>query len=785
MKRLTLVPTLLLFHFVLWAQHPTSKIILKGLIVDSATALPMNATIVLGDAKSGATLRSLATGADGTFEIDVPSGRSCVLHVTAVGYRPKEVAMNVEDAKKAVLEMGAIALVAAEAALQGAVVTASRHVVKQEIDRISYDVQSDPDSKANDALEMLRKVPMVTVDANDIVQLKGSTNFQIFINGKPSALMVASPSDVLKAMPAATIQKIEVITVPPSKYDGEGLAGIINIITLKSTTDGVNGSLFSRYNSVFGERGSASVNVNEGRFSLTGLLGLGRQPMIANGVGSVLTNYSPATVLSQEGQKSDGGHFNNGKVDMSYEVDSNSLVTLSGDFFNRRFTQVTSTFSSLVYAPSSPVNAPDSLVQSYRLLNTGPFNAGALDGGAGYQLKLGEGTLNLSYRYASTSNTQGNAVTTSEAYNYSGGDYAQSNSLKTRAHNLELGLVEPRGRLTVEAGAKAILGTNDSYYSDETTVNDFSYHQDIYSVYNSYHLRLARWELKAGLRLENTVINSSYSHSVDRNYLSLLPAVSFQRNLATNSSITLGFTQRIQRALAGQLNPWVDRSNPSFLVTGNPELRPVVNNIIQLDYSRSARLSINASLDYTLSLNPIQSVTGLLSDTVSESTYENVGKNQTAGVHLTLNYSLFSKLNLILNTQLSHVWLTGTYNSQFYSNDGTRGNAAASARWSFAHQLTASINFNYRSGDVFLQGKSSSYTYLGFNLIKEFLQRRATLSITAFSPWSKYGTFSTHTATPDFAQGSYNQFYDRNFRFAFNYKFGRLKKSAPAPAPEE
>ena len=101
--------------------------------------------------------------------------------------------------------------------MQAVAIVASRPVVRQEIDRISYDVQADPDSKANDALEMLRKVPMVTVDANDVVQLKGSSNFQIFINGKPSALMVASPSDVLKAMDAATIQKIEVITVPPSQ----------------------------------------------------------------------------------------------------------------------------------------------------------------------------------------------------------------------------------------------------------------------------------------------------------------------------------------------------------------------------------------------------------------------------------------------------------------------------------------------------------------------------------------------------------------------------------------
>jgi outer membrane receptor for ferrienterochelin and colicin len=685
----------------------------------------------------------------------------------------------------------------AETALKDVVVTAGRHVVRQEIDRISYDVQADPDSKADDALEMLRKVPMVTVDANDIVQLKGSTNFQIFINGKPSALMAASPSDVLKAIPAATIQRIEVITVPPSKYDAEGLTGIINIITLKSTTDGVNGSLFARYNSVFGERGSASVNVGKGRFNLTSLLGLGRQPTLNESNGSQLTSYSPASTLSQQGQRTQGGNFNNGKADLSYELDSSNLLTASADFFNRHFNQVTMSFSELVYAP-------DSVAESYRLRNTGPITAGALDCSLGYQLRFGQskdGSLTLSYWYSSTVNSQGNAVTASDGLNYNDSSYLQTNSLRTVAHNFEVGFVLPEKNLIIEAGAKAILGRNDSHFSDNTLnpvtgqnnidtslTNDFSYHQDIYSLYNSYHLKLPGWELKTGLRLENTVISSAYSQSqtpIGQDYLQLLPALSIQRNLAANNVITLGFTQRIQRASATQLNPFVDKSNPSFIVTGNPAVRPVVNNLVELDYSRSARLSINASLDYMFSDNPIQNVTELLSDTVSESTWQNVGRNRTAGIHLTLNYPLFSKLTLILNTQLSHLWLTGTYNAQFYTNDGTQGNTAASARYSPGHQFTFSINFNYNSGNVYLQGKSSGYTYVGFNVIKELLQKRATLSITAFNPWSRLALYSAYTMTPAFEQDTYNQFYNRNFRFAFNYKFGRLHPGRKKEAGEE
>ena len=182
-----------------------------------------------------------------------------------------------------------------------------------------------------------------------------------------------------------------------------------------------------------------------------------------------------------------------------------------------------------------------------------------------------------------------------------------------------------------------------------------------------------------------------------------------------------------------------NRTPGSFIVTGNPALRPVVNNIAQLDYSRSARLSVNLSLDYTFANNPIQNVTRLISDTVSESTYENVGDvRPQAPAISTLKLSVIpTPVKPRIGSQhaaLDMSGLPGLYNSQYYKNDGTQGNAAASARYSFPHQLTASVSFNYKSGNVYLQGTSSSYTYLGFNVIKEFLKRRATLSITAFTP---------------------------------------------------
>src|ERR1700743_2459251 len=149
--------------------------------------------------------------------------------------------------------------------------------MKREGDRISYDVQADPESKALTALDMMRKVPLLSVDANDNIKMKGSSNYKILINGRESALVAKDPSDVLKAMPADNIEKIEVITTPPAKYDAEGLAGIINIITKKNADQGYNGQISGRYNSVYGPGYNFNGSYKQGKLGVSGYFGFGNQ----------------------------------------------------------------------------------------------------------------------------------------------------------------------------------------------------------------------------------------------------------------------------------------------------------------------------------------------------------------------------------------------------------------------------------------------------------------------------------------------------------------------------
>ena len=152
--------------------------------------------------------------------------------------------------------------------LQDVVVVQQKSLVKSDIDKLTYDIESDPDSKSNTILEMLRKIPMVTVDGEDNIQVNGSSSFKVYVNNKPNQMMSNNPKEVLKSMPATSIKKIEVITNPGPKYDAEGVGGILNIITHNQGIEGYTAT-FSGSVSNRGAAGSTYATVKSGKLTMS------------------------------------------------------------------------------------------------------------------------------------------------------------------------------------------------------------------------------------------------------------------------------------------------------------------------------------------------------------------------------------------------------------------------------------------------------------------------------------------------------------------------------------
>lgn len=785
MKRLLLLAICCYLSANVMAQTTPQILTVKGTVIDSATNQPLSyVTVVLQDAKTKAPLKSSLTKDDGSFEIKGSTDRSYALALAFIGYTSKIIGIPGNEAD---VKLGKMLLRASTRQLSDVAIVAARPLMKQEVDRISYDVAADPEGKSITALDMMRKVPLLTVDASDNIQLKGSGNYKILINGKESALMAKNPSDVLRSMPATNILKIEVITTPPAKYDAEGLAGIINIITVKNADQGYNIGVNTRYNTIWGAGLNLNSTVKEGKFGFSGYAGLGKQNKNSNPYTNTQNFFADNSVLSQTGINTYAGHYKYGEGDFSYEIDSLNLLTASVDFDGGTNSQDN---NGLTQTKNSSFLITNQYIQN----SVNNSTSTGFDASVNFQLgfkKSKEQLLTLSYKYMYSPNDQNTQNLFSDFVGHPQPNYRQYNNSGSREQTIQVDYAQPFKKFSLEAGGKAIFrdnfsnfqsdtllsGTQDQYQLNQDQTNDFNYHQNVYSLYNSYQLKLDKWTGKAGLRLERTTIDADFTSSgsvLNTGYNNLIPSVSIQRQLK-NSSINVGFTERIQRPDITQLNPFVDSSNPQFVNTGNPNLKPELNHVFELNYSRFSTGSINVGLSYSFSNNSIQNVTSYdTASKITNSTYQNVGSNQTLGLNVNTNYPLTKQMSLNINGLINQVWLKGFYNGGQYANNGFVGNMFVSLAYKFTSGYRIGTNTGYFSGNVNLQGKSTYFIFNQFLVSKELFNKNASISLMANNPYSKYWAGNSTTRTNDFYQVSnYNQTY-RSFAFRISYKFGRL-----------
>jgi outer membrane receptor protein involved in Fe transport len=781
-KKILLIIICLFVSYLSQAQT-TKALTIKGIVADSVKKeLLSYVTVTLTDAATSQQIKSVLTKEDGSFHLSAPGDKAYNIVIAFVGYRNKTI--KVDNDKP---DMGKILLSASTKQLNEVSVTAAKPIIKQEVDRISYDVQTDPENKVMTVLDMLRKVPMISVDATDNIKLKGSGDYKILINGKESSLIAKNPSDVFKAMPASNIQKIEVITTPPAKYDAEGLAGIINIITKKNADNGYNGSINLRYSDPWGPGVNLNFTIKQGKIGFGGYIGYNHQKNQTTTSGNTNTVFVPALNQVQDATRSRYGDNLYGSGELSYEIDTLNLITAS-------FSQYHGTNNNLSDLFASEVNSTGT--HSYRLINAGAADYRGYDMGLNYQIgfkRNKDQLLTLSYKYSPSSNTQNNdAVYSQKLSTGSLNNFKQNNKSGSKDQTFQLDYVQPFKVWSIEAGAKAILRNSYSdfenlqqlnagsdYAIDTKQSNNLDYQQDVYSIYNSYQAKFTNWVFKGGVRLEHTNINANFStasgSSLDQKYDNVVPSLSMQRTLTKNSNLTFGFTERINRPGIWQLNPFADKSNPKFVNVGNPDLAPVNNHTFELSYSNFAKGSITIATNFAFANNTVQPVVNFNpQDSVTTSTYQNIGTNKRLGFDLNANYPITKKLNVNINAELVHVWLSGYYNGQFYDAKGNQGHVFTNTSYAFAETFKMGLNIDYDSRYVLLQGLDNDWFGYSLSANKDILKKKATISVYVNNPFEKIKHLDFFNSSDNFSQSNYNNILSRQISVSFQYKFGKL-----------
>ncbi|MDR0938453.1 MAG: TonB-dependent receptor family protein [Mediterranea sp.] len=814
MKKHLLLMMALLVATLAGAQNnaaTSTSFYVKGTLVDSLTheAEPY-ATVKIAKRENPAkAVKMFVTGQKGQFRERVNGSGTYVITFSSVGRRSLARTFSAKPDSKEI-DLGTLNIADASNELGEVKVVAQKPLVKADIDKIEYSVQDDPDAQTNSVLEMLRKVPLVTVDGQDNIKVNGSGNFKVYVNGKPNNMMSNNPTEVMKSMPANSIKHIEVITNPGPKYDAEGVGGILNIVTMGSGLEGYT-TTFSANASTTGAGGGVFGTVKSGRFTLSGRYYYNQRfnPRSYSG-GSQHLESAQITkdVVSNSNSKSDGNN-QSGAVEASYEIDTIRLVTMSFGLWGGR--------SSSKGLGNAAIASIEHGGYGYLTNSRNKSSWYSIDGGIDYQ-RLSRTVKDRMFTLSYKVNTRPQNSDGSYVYD-KGTDYdpfwdeemlalvnqRTDGSQNSTEQAFQADYTTPIGKLhTVEAGVKYIMrdnkSENDLYRQpdgspetlDEQRSSHYKHQNDILAAYAGYSLRVKKISGRAGLRYEHTIQDVEYLRGpgadFTKNFDDFVPSVSLGYKISPMSNIRMGYNLRIYRPGIYYLNPYINDSDPKNIRQGNPELNPEKGHAFSLSYSNFTRkFNINLSLRYSFVNNSIESVTTVVDDRdipglqnptgrsdVLYTTYLNIGKTRNLSLSGYVNWNASPNTRVYLNLYGGYASLKGAGGLK---NDGWNVFAYGGAQQSFKHDWRLSLNLMGQTPSVTLQGKGSSYYDYSVSLYKSFFKKRLTLSASAGNFLTKYIRGEYSMSGRGFRTESWYKQPRRRFSMSVSYRMGELKSN--------
>ncbi len=730
------------------------------------------------------------TDASGKFTLHYTKPGTYILQTAIIGKLPttKELVL---DADKMV-ELGTILTQDAGKSLATAEVVAARPLVKSQIDRLVYSMSDDPDAQTNTMLEMLRKVPLVTVDGQDKITVNGKANFKVYVNGKPNKMMSDNPSVVLKSFPASVVKKVEVITDPGAKYDAEGTSGILNIVTAtEATTSGYTVTpTLSWSNRGWG--GNIFGMVQIGKLTLSAHGGVNGENSLRNTTESEreLILDPVNHLLKTKGESYNHGTYGFGGLDASYDISKHDLLSVSSSIYagRQKGHGLSSTFltgnAGTVYSYDN-VNHRDS---RYHGINT------SVD----YQHQFGKENQNLtvSYRFSSDlrNNKTLNVYDNLQSVPFALKDRRIDPDNKSQEHTAQIDFTSPLGENhTLSVGAKYIYRLNRSDNEEFSrlagTATDFlpdvaqsllyRHRTDISAGYTEYIYRLKRFSLRSGLRFESSHIRVTYPNGSRAAFSTRLndwvPSLNLGYNLTDTQLLRLGYNLRIGRPDIYYLSPYVNHLSPEKISYGNPNLESETAHNFQLNYSLfSQKFSANFSATYSTSYNGL-TFYSFMKDGVEHSTSGNFLHSKQWSFDTYLNVNPWKSTTFTLNGNLKYSDLK-SYRTNDH-NYGFSGNIFAMLRQDLPWKLKFALGAGATWGDISLQGQGSEFKYYFLDLSRSFLEEdRLTVTLNGFNIFNPRQTLKNTTQTTMFRSSeSYVIHGLSRISLGISWRFGKLR----------
>lgn len=794
------------------AQNTQHSYTITGVVADSVTheGEPY-ATLTIARADSAAKpVKQALTDIKGRFSISSSGTGSYLLMVRSMGRKPMQRAYTV-DATTRTIDLGTLLLQDGGNQLETVEVVAYKPLVKADVDKIAYSVEDDPEANTNTVIEMLKKVPMVTVDGQDNIRVNGNSSFKIYVNGKPNNMMTKNPKEVLKSMPASSIKKIEVITNPGPKYDAEGVGGILNIVTEGKGPEGYNATFSGRANnSSYGgglyatvKQGKLTMSVNYNASSNHSPKGYTYSDRSQIGTDGTVTSSTVA-----DGYTKGHSQWQGGDVEASYEIDTLRLIT--GSFSLSKFTSKRDALNTAF----STVPATGQRLYGYRSPSHSKENWDDYSASLDYQrsFSVKDRLLTLSYRLESSPSTSDSrylytdreAADDWQTFIDRMRDQRMDGDENTMEHTFQIDYTTPFAKHhTWEAGVKYILrrnkSDNDRYNlgtgdKDETYDSDnsshYRHHNDILAAYTGYGLTLDKWSARLGLRYEHTLQKVEYllgrGTNFHKNFDDLVPSARLGYKFSDATNLSLGYKMRINRPGIWYLNPYLDDRIPDAISQGNPNLDTEKSHAVDLQFScYNSKLTYTLTGTYRFVNNSIESVDRLVNDRDIEglpnptgkdviySSYANIGHIQYAGLMAYANWTPITNTRITLNGSVGYSHMS---DGQSLRNHGWCTNIDASLQQTFAKTWIFNASYYVQTPQPTLQGKDARYQWYNFSLSKSFMDKRLTLTAYITNPFGKrYFCYRSETMADNFrttASSSWCQLY---YGVSVSFRIGKLK----------
>ena len=710
---------------------------ISGIVIDSSSNHAVEyATVALIKKRNNEIATGTITKRNGRFFIEKIAPGKYYLKISFLGYDDKIVNNITINKDQHIVNLKKITLNPAMVSLDEVVIDGATPRIDYRIDKKVINVSKQITAISGTAVDVLENVPSVKVDIEGNVLLRGSGGFTVLIDGRPSVL---DANDALQQIPASTIDNIEIITNPSAKYDPDGTAGIINIITKKNKLQGFSGIV--NLNAGLNDKYGGDVLVNYKKRSVNVYFGFDYN--LRNNPGDIYNDRyteSNDTIFKtlMNGTSNRKREMWGMRTGIDFNIGQNDMLSFGARFGDREMNKTTNSNYDEWMVPGENHNI---YKNNDHFKMKGYFYSLTSNYQHKFKKKGSDIKLEFSYDNRDFESSAINTLTNS------------FNEIVDGKKNVEDG---PSSRIRAKADYTLPIGKTDKFEAgiqtrfskreDNTKLylldlvnhdyiiqpefsNLINYKRNIHALYSTYGGERGNFGYQAGLRAEYTyrnIISNNDSQTFNIDRWDIFPTLHLSYQLPKDHQVMTSYTRRIQRSRSWYLEPfvtWVDAFN---VRQGNPALLPEYIDSFELGYLKKINKSNMVSVEgyYRITNNKVETVRSVYAENVMLRTPENVGKDYSLGVELMFSFKLFSWWDVDLMGDLYNYKVEGTLYNEPFSSTSNNWSSRFNNSFKIKKSTKISINSMYNGASVTAQGETAGYYMVNAAVKQDFLDKK-------------------------------------------------------------